>query len=145
MRGMCRVQWSLILAGLLLGGSALAGTLSDHECGPAAMPVTTCGCPVGPANRDYCEGALPKQGACMYGDVMCWMYPGKTCEDSSQGSGSNNCGQVIEFTDLAAPECGAGAWDFCDSTNPSELYAHRPHPYKPPCTTTWGTCEYSEP
>ena len=142
MRGICRVQWSLILAGLLLGGSALAGTLSDHECLPAAMPVTDCECPVGPLNRDYCLGALPKAGGCMYGDVMCWMYPGETCE---QSAGSNQCGIVIEFTDMNAPVCGAGSWDFCDPNDPNGgMYANRPHPTKPPCTNTWGQCEYSE-
>ena len=140
MRRMCQIQWSLIVAGLLLCGSAVAETLPDQECLPAAMPVTECECPVGTSNTDYCEGALPKAGACMYGDVMCWMSPGETCEHS--GSGANPCGRVVDLKQ--GPPCGAGVWDFCDPAT-GEIYEPVPYPTKPPCTNTWGQCEYSEP
>ena len=145
MRRIGRVQWSLIGVGLVLCSSALASTLPDQECVPIAAPVTTCGCPVGVGNRDYCKGELPKAGACMYGDVMCMTSPGKNCVQPA-GGGANSCGIVIEFTDTRAPACGSGSFDFCDPNDPNGgMYANRPHRTKPPCTTTWGSCEYTEP
>lgn len=114
----------------------MADTQTDYTCEPIAAPVTGCECPEGANTPNYCEGALPK-GGCMYGDVMCMMMAGFDCITST--SGANSCGGVVNV--VGGPNCGTAPWNFCDENG--EPLEQVPKPGKPPCTNTWGECEYS--
>ena len=123
---------SALIAGI--GGNYLIGetTFPNAICGPAAMPVTSCECPLGAGHADRCEGTLPKNGGNMYGNVMCSAQPGSSC--LSGATGMNSCGRIAMCPCIT---CGTPIYILgCGCT----IFNN-----KPPCSNTWGNCAYSYP
>lgn len=110
---------------------------NNKVCGPTALPVTTCDCPValGAPVVDRCESSLPFAGS-MYGEVSCMLQNASDCTLVSTGD-ANDCGEVVRC------DCMADCNFVC--FRPPMGCACTKFPLKPKCTKKWGSCSYSTP
>ena len=127
---------SFVLVCFACGIAQLPGDIlfPNSKCLPAAMPVTTCGCPAtGPDHPDRCEGTLPKVGT-MYGNVDCFSESNSNCTKTTQLA--NSCGRIAMCPCVT---CSEGLYEIpCGCT----IFTIE---QKPPCTTKWGNCVWVAP